>query len=55
MSGWNLPPGCTPSDVDRAAGAYDAECDHCGDVGLAYNLNEDGHCPRCAADLGEEP
>lgn len=27
MTGWNLPPGCTQADIDRAFGGED-ECDH---------------------------
>jgi hypothetical protein len=29
MTGWNLPPGCTPADIDRAAGAL-VRCSVCG-------------------------
>lgn len=29
MTGWNLPPGCTSADIDRAMG-MDATCDVCG-------------------------
>lgn len=29
MSGWNLPPGCTTNDIDRASGAV-VHCTLCG-------------------------
>ena len=30
MTGWNLPPGCTDADIDRAArGDPDYRCDEC--------------------------
>jgi hypothetical protein len=29
MTGWNLPPGCTPLDVDRAMGCL-TRCASCG-------------------------
>jgi len=33
MSGWNLPPGCTDADIDRAANGDESDavqCDCCG-------------------------
>ena len=30
MTGWNLPPGCTQADIDRAYGHSDPECEACG-------------------------
>ena len=31
MSNWNLPPGCTPADIERQAGSYDGPgfCQYC--------------------------
>ena len=29
MTGWNLPPGCTNADIDRAMGG-DVQCFGCG-------------------------
>jgi hypothetical protein len=44
----NLPPGCTDRDISRAAGDYQTNCEACGWVFLAYELNEDGFCEECA-------
>ena len=30
MTGWNLPPGCTDADIDRAMGGDDPCCAGCG-------------------------
>jgi hypothetical protein len=27
---WNLPPGCTPADIDRAMGGNEPHCHFCG-------------------------
>jgi hypothetical protein len=44
----NLPPGCSVSDIDRAAGAYPAECERCGErVAEACTLDENGFCDTC--------
>lgn len=43
-----LPPGCTPSDVDRAMGADRPECPHCGVLG------PNGHEDDCDADDGPD-
>ena|SRR6267154_4781490 len=40
MTGWNLQPGCTTQDIDRAAGAYD-RCEVCGEA------VDDCICPEC--------
>lgn len=29
--GWNLPPGCTQRDIDRAYGQPDEQCAGCGE------------------------
>ena len=29
MTGWNLPPGCTNADIDRAMGGDDPRCWFC--------------------------
>lgn len=44
MTGWNLPPGCTQDDIDRAFGGYEDECEH-----EAYQIDWQGraHCDRC--------
>ena len=31
MTGWNLPPGCTQADIDRAMGQDDVRCQGCGE------------------------
>lgn len=31
MSGWNLPPGCTNDDIDRAMGYDGSRCATCGE------------------------
>ena len=43
MTGWNLPPGCTDADIDRAFGG-DEECYH-----EEFEINYEGraHCDRC--------
>lgn len=45
-SSWNLPPGCTPRDIDRAAGELTI-CATCGREVYRESLNEDGDCRRC--------
>ncbi len=48
-TGFNLPPGCTDADVDRAA-PQSAVCDVCNE-----RLAEiDGLCERCAIDEAAE-
>jgi hypothetical protein len=45
----NLPPGCTDSDIDRAAGTdRKEECAECGWLFLVCELDEDGRCEACA-------
>jgi hypothetical protein len=43
MTGWNLPPGCTDADIDRAMGG-DEECYH-----EAFEINWEGlaTCSDC--------
>ena len=43
MNGWNLPPGCTQADIDRAFGCDD-ECFH-----EVYEIDIEGraHCDAC--------
>jgi hypothetical protein len=48
MSNYNLPPGCTDADIDRAAGAYEEKCRRCDDPFEARDLNDVGLCDRCA-------
>lgn len=31
MTGWNLPPGCTQADIDRAMGGDEPRCWACHD------------------------
>jgi hypothetical protein len=40
---WNLPDGCTPTDIDLAAGAV-YRC-RCGRI-----VDSDKECPRCSRD-----
>lgn len=54
MSGWNLPPGCTNADIDRAMGYDDeceepARCDNCGDTDCDCHLR----CMECTELLTE--
>jgi hypothetical protein len=44
---FNLPPGCTGKDVDKAAGDEIVECLNCGKQVLAYKLDEQGLCGQC--------
>jgi hypothetical protein len=37
MTGWNMPDGCTPLDVDRAMGCLT----RCADCGKEFYVNED--------------
>lgn len=37
--GWDLPPGCTHADIDRAMGGDDVECPDCD--------GENKECKRC--------
>ncbi len=48
MSGWNLPPGCSTYDIDRAAGVYDEEpvCEHGENAAHTYWF--DGMIVSCA-------
>lgn len=43
VTGWNLPPGCTDADIDRAMGGYD-ECHH-----EEFEINYEGRaeCGQC--------
>lgn len=42
----NLPPGCTPRDIDRAMGEL-ARCVGCRKEYYHDQLDEDGLCPWC--------
>ena len=42
-----LPPGCTHSDVDRAAGVL-AWCEECE---REVYVDDDGNCRECGAEL----
>jgi hypothetical protein len=53
MTGWNLPPGCTPRDIDRAMGAY-SRCEECGREMEVDEDNEEQICARCAYPRDEE-
>lgn len=44
--GWDLPPGVTNRDIDRAAGAGPECCEECGETFPANEL-EDGLCESC--------
>lgn len=46
MAMCNLPPGCTPKDIDRAAGEL-GHCKGCGKEFYLDRLDEDGYCKRC--------
>lgn len=48
MSNFNLPDGCSVSDIDHWAGEYGVLCIRCGDLFQAHQLNEDGLCRHCA-------
>jgi hypothetical protein len=68
MTGWNLPPGCTDADIDRAAPGGDDprqyECDCCGKPSRTLhrilpgpNSNapcETFACPECCGREEEE-
>lgn len=54
MSDWNLPPGCTSRDIDRAAGEYEEDCAHCNRTVMANELNEAGLCETCAEERERE-
>ncbi len=54
MNAFNLPPGVSCSDIDRAAGDFKTECCRCSDVVTAYNLNECGLCSRCEREEKED-
>jgi hypothetical protein len=43
MTGWNLPPGCTVADIERAAGT-EQPCDVCGQMADGCICPE---CPVC--------
>lgn len=43
---YNLPPGCSVRDIDRAAGCYPERCIRCCEEVIAYSL-EEGLCRRC--------
>lgn len=45
--GWDLPPGCTNADIDRAMGAYMDECPECGGGGTVNYGEGDQPCERC--------
>lgn len=44
---FNLPPDCSVRDIDRAAGAYSADCERCGCWFQACELNDVGLCGGC--------
>lgn len=45
MTGWNLPPGCSSQDIERAFGE-ESPCDVCGQWEDACVCPE---CPECSA------
>jgi hypothetical protein len=52
MTGWNMPDGCTPLDVDRAMGCL-TRCVSCGkEIYAGEDLNEDEEqiCKSCDGD-----
>jgi hypothetical protein len=56
MAGWNLPPGCTDADIERAYGG-EGPCAVCGQALEACVCPECGTCgaqgdPKCYADHG---
>jgi len=57
MTGWNLPPGVTDADIDRAAGAdeYRAVC-RCGHEAEAHGPDSpfDDGCYECDCEAFEE-
>ncbi len=61
MPGWNLPPGCTDADVDRAMGGDEPRCYVCGEYRDIEDLEPvwmNGHekpvCGRCQSELDGE-
>ena len=38
MTGWNLPPGCTPAMIDEAMGGNEPRCDACGEESDALEV-----------------
>ena len=58
---WNLPPGCTQADIDRAMGGDEPQCFGCGtalDEQTAelvwWRGREYPACDRCAFESEEE-
>lgn len=54
LFGWDLPPGCTSRDIDRAAGALDEEEDTAVPIcaageGYCTRTDEHGHCADCGS------
>lgn len=57
MAGWNLPPGCTDADVDRAMGGAEPRCCACGseeELEEVWYRGQRLMCSRCAAHLEDD-
>ncbi len=48
MTGWNLPPGCTQADIDRAFGDPSEENDLC--CHEEYEVDSEGRAHCCVCD-----
>jgi hypothetical protein len=56
VTGWNLPPGCTNTDIERAqcdhAFGPDGRCDDCGEYDVGHvdpNYDPTPWCAGCGA------
>ena len=61
MTPFNLPPGCTDADIDRAMGANDPRCSACGRETSGDDMESVLHkgrwlwfCPECYYESPEE-
>ncbi len=53
MTGWNLPPGCTDADIDRAAPGFDEPAFYCIRFerdGYLHCLWDNRQCELCEHD-----
>ncbi len=48
--GWDLPPGCSQRDIDRATGEDEVECPECEGEGTHDYGEGDQPCKRCEGD-----